>query len=79
MVLFVKQWKLIDIDAIEKRMDDMVNLNMMEMITSYSLINEWFGQIHFVYTIEMNGLCKPNHEIEWLMKMGNLPWNGFYR
>ena len=83
MVVFVKQWKLIDIDAIEIRMDDMVNLNMMEMITSYSLIHKWFRRIHFVvqyfHILEMNGLCKPNQEIEWLIKMESITRNGFYR
>lgn len=66
------------IDTILIRVDSMVNLNLMEMAISYSLLHEWFKMIHFVithflYTIEMNGLCKPNHfvnhETEWMMKM----------
>ena len=44
----------------------LMNLNIMDMIISYSFFYESFTIIHFVvkhilYTIEMNGLCKSNH------------------
>ena len=66
MVPFTKQWKMIVIDTMKIRMDDMVNLNM---IISYSFLHEWFEWIHFLveyflYIIEMNGLCKPNHVMD---------------
>ena len=46
----------------------LMNLNIMDMIISYSFLYESFEITHFVvkyilYTIEMNGLCKPNHVV----------------
>ena len=77
MVPFTKQWKMIVIDTMKIKMDDMVNLkwimnvlmNMIWMVISFSILYEWFEWIHYVvehflYAIEMNGLCKPNHVMD---------------
>ena len=75
------------IDAMKMRLDGMVNLDMIDMVISYSILHEWFEQIHimvkqFLYTIEMNGLCKPNQVVNpgiMKVKMGCIKWNGLYQ
>ena len=53
----------------EYEYDVEIIFNITWMIRNYS----------FIYTIEMNGLYKSNHKVEWLMKMESIIWNGFYR
>ena len=75
------------IDTVKMKLDGMVNLNMIDMVISYSIFTWMIRQIHimvkqFLCTIEMNGLCKlnqvVNHEIMKL-KMGCIKWNGLYQ